>query len=229
MHQTGFVRLAQYTADVSALYSLRGQHLALHRPQQAITAFENALPLAPDFTTARLNLGFAFHATDEYDKALEIFDTVLEAHPELDSALLGKAEALNALGRHTGALRQYERAVTHNPLHTESFVLASCTHLEPGQHAEALRAFDQALSINPTLASAHVYRGMALLTQADFEHGLQEYEWREAVIFRPRSIDLPRWENSLDKNVTLLIYAEQGFGYTTQFARLLAPAVRTSE
>jgi tetratricopeptide (TPR) repeat protein len=208
-------------SDISALNSLGSQYLALERPQQAIETFEKALALAPDFTIARLNLGFAFLATAQYEKALETLEAVCKTHPGIDSAFVGKGNALNGLAQHAEALIQYEQAIALNPRHADAWVRAGCTYLELARHADALRAFEQALSIDSTLASAHLYRGMVLLTLGDFEQGFREYEWREAVIARPRPADLPRWDNSQDENVTLLIYAEQGFGDTLQFVRFV--------
>src|SRR5437588_367215 len=69
-------------------------------------------------------------------------------------------------------------------------------------------------------AGAHVMLGWALLLMGDLPRGWAECEWRwrAANYARPRFAQ-PMWDGSPLNGRTVLLWAEQGFGDTIQFAR----------
>jgi hypothetical protein len=91
----------------------------------------------------------------------------------------------------------------------------------------AVDCFRRAVSLKPDLADAHSSLGVALLAKGQLEEGWLEYEWRwHTRDFRRglRRYETKRWHGEPRPDATLLVYAEQGFGDTLQFARLLALA-----
>jgi tetratricopeptide (TPR) repeat protein len=86
---------------------------------------------------------------------------------------------------------------------------------------EALEHYHRAIAIDPDLAEAHFNSALALLAQGKFAEAWPEYEWRwrrSDVPPRPR-FDRPEWDGSSCDQQTLLLYTEQGFGDSIQFAR----------
>lgn len=104
------------------------------------------------------------------------------------------------------------------------FVLKRTNDME-----EAERIFSEGLQRFPDSAELHWHRALLLLQTGRFLEGLQEYEWRWRVAHfpsRPRNFPQPLWDGSPQRNKTLLVYAEQGFGDTLQFMRYLPFAAR---
>jgi hypothetical protein len=67
-----------------------------------------------------------------------------------------------------------------------------------------------------------VHLAFALFLKGDFRPAWREYEWRwrvPAFAGAARAFAAPAWDGGPLKGRTLLLYAEQGFGDTLQFAR----------
>src|SRR5262249_47828977 len=63
-----------------------------------------------------------------------------------------------------------------------------------------------------------------LLLRGDFEHGFSLYESRwqwSGFNFPERGLAKPQWKGEAPEIARLLVYAEQGFGDTIQFARFV--------
>ncbi|AIP04186.1 tetratricopeptide repeat protein [Burkholderia pseudomallei] len=194
---------------------------ALGDTDAAIAHFRAAIAAEPHFVAAHFNLGNALDAIGQHAQAQHAFEAALALQPRFALALFGLANTLAARGRHRDALPHYERAVGLDP----SFVLAwlnlGTAHHALGAHEMALRAFDQALRLDPSLTLAQMHRAVTLLTLRDFARGLPAYEARHALPGAAPLGPLPRWQGEPIANRTLLVRAEQGFGDTLQFVRLV--------
>jgi hypothetical protein len=90
----------------------------------------------------------------------------------------------------------------------------------------ALAAYAKAIQLQPDNAEAHVNRALVWLQQGDYPKGFEEYEWRHKRPDYTRPFAQPRWSGSPLRGKTLLIWSEQGFGDTLQFARFLPHAMK---
>ena len=91
--------------------------------------------------------------------------------------------------------------------------------------AAAVAHYDAALAIDPSLLAVELARAGALLQAGDYTRGFAAYECRWKIVrVSERSLILgqPRWDGEADlAGKTILVYAEQGFGDTLQFARFV--------
>ena len=76
----------------------------------------------------------------------------------------------------------------------------------------------KALQLDPSNAVAKTNLGVLLLMHGDYENGLQLYENRQLPTLE---CDKPLWAGEPLEGKTIVVYHEQGFGDTIQFARLL--------
>ena len=217
----------------------------------ALAEFRAALAAQPRFVAAHFNLANTLDATGEHAAAVASFEAALALQPNFGPALYGLGNALAALGRHEDAIGRFERAIGFEPKFALAWLALGTSHHALGRHQAALRAFDQALRVRPDLAAAHLNRALVRLTLGDFRRGLPEYEWRLDPAARetlrvdawpdaqraahaaptaptaptfaaaPPDVQAPRWNGEPLAGRTLLIRAEQGFGDTLQFVRLV--------
>ena len=199
---------------------------ALDRADEAIPRFQAALAAEPRFVAAHFNLANTLDATGRHAEAVASFQAALALQPNLPPTIFGLGNALAALGRHAQALPYLERAVGLDPQFALAWLSLGTAHQALGAHAAAVRAFDQALRLRPDLASAHMNRALAWLALRDFARGLPEYEWRLQTTAQPVIQTLPRWHGEPIEQRTLLVHAEQGFGDTLQFVRLVPLAAQ---
>jgi hypothetical protein len=70
---------------------------------------------------------------------------------------------------------------------------------------------------------ANLHSSFVRLMTGDFKRGWPQYEWRwheDSLLRVKREYGVPRWTGTADlKGKRILVYAEQGFGDTIQFAR----------
>jgi hypothetical protein len=101
-------------------------------------------------------------------------------------------------------------------------IAAATAARRQGRSHDALALLDRAIVRVPDCAHAHAMRGMALLGLGRFEEGFAAYEWRQRVPgFEGDRPALPRWDGEALAGKTLLLWDEQGFGDTIQFARFV--------
>ncbi|WP_173678720.1 tetratricopeptide repeat protein [Burkholderia singularis] len=194
---------------------------ALGESDAAIAHFRAALDAEPRFVAAHFNLGNTLDAIGRHADALPAFEAALALQPQLVLARFGLANALAALGRHRDALPHYERVAGLDPSFVLGWLNLGTAHHALGAYEMALRAFDQALRLDPAHALAQMHRAVTLLTLRDFARGLPAYEARHALPGAAPLGPLPRWQGEPIPERTLLVCAEQGFGDTLQFVRLV--------
>ncbi len=145
----------------------------------------------PQHTLAAYNLGYALFLAQHFQEALTAFTLALNLKPDLLDARINRGSTFHALG-----LFDY-----------------------------ALEDFNQALVQSPERADTHWNRALTLLSMGHYNEGWQEYEWRwrrEAhKRTYPYKFEQPQWNGTAFPKQRLLVYSEQGFGDTLQFARFL--------
>lgn len=93
-----------------------------------------------------------------------------------------------------------------------------------GHVEQAVACHRMAVELRPAFQLAHWNLALALLTIDQYEEGWAEYEWRwlrEPTADPRRLLPIPRWRGESPDGLRLMIYAEQGFGDTLQFAPLV--------
>lgn len=102
------------SAEVMDLYS-KGTILAARAEfREAISYYDKALSLAPNFADAWQKKGTAFYHLREYKEALSCFDKAIALNPANDAAWFNKALTLEALKRNNEAIFAYQKAIELN-------------------------------------------------------------------------------------------------------------------
>lgn len=101
---------------------------------------------------------------------------------------------------------------------------------EEGRVEDAIALLDGVIASRPECAEALAARGMALLSLGRFEEGFAGYEWRHRIPgYEGDKPALPRWNGQSMSGKTLVLWDEQGFGDSIQFARFVDRAARTAQ
>jgi tetratricopeptide (TPR) repeat protein len=174
------------------LYFQRGNLLlTAHEFIMALADYDRALQLVPDHSAVLNNRGIALQKLNRYSEALADYEIFLDACPQDAIAWFNRGNIFQLLNRLTDALDSYTHAV----------------------------------ALKPGFAEALTEAGRCSLALGDFQSGWRLHEWRwETAPLKDRCLDSerPLWlgESELGQR-TILIWAEQGFGDTLQFARFV--------
>ena len=118
----------------------------------------------------------------------------------------------------------YARAIALKPDFADAHSNLGALLLQVNRMDEAAASFRRALQIQPDLPEAHLNLGVLMLGRGRFEEGWEHYEHRHSPLLKNAVIaqeKLPcrEWKGEPLEGKSFLIWPEQGFGDTIQFAR----------
>ena len=170
-----------------------------------------------------LKLALRYHREGNLDYAKYVYQHVLGIDPQ-------NADALHLLGVSVYQSEQYDIAIN---LITQAIQIDSTKPLfftnlgnafqKQGKLEKSAQAYQKAIQIQPDYADAHFNLAMLLLLQGQFVEGWEKYEWRwdSSLQSQKRNFKRPLWDGTSLSGKSILIYAEQGFGDSIQFARYI--------
>ncbi len=145
---------------------------------KAITQYQKALEINPDYVEAHYNLGDALLQKGNVDEAIAHFQKALEIKPDFAEAHYNLGSALLQKGKVDEAITHFQRALQINPDYVEAHNNLGNALLQKGSVDEAISHFQKALQINPDNAEAQNNLAWVLATcpQASLRNGNQAVE-----------------------------------------------------
>lgn len=207
-------------AHAHGLADLAGCLLHIGETKEAERASSRALAIFPKDINARSSLAIALLSRRDLAGAVRHF-SIASALAPADAALLsnlGFAEFES--GNAADAARSLRRSVALNPSNAPAHNNLGIAQFELDRAIEAEASHDRALALRPLFPEAHWNRGLRRLARGDFARGWPDayWRWRCAGVPGLRYSDRA-WDGEDPAGRKLLLYGEQGFGDTIQFAR----------
>lgn len=103
--------VAAYPNDERAHFNLGGYYFGQQDFNQAITHYQKATEIAPDYSTAYNILGYAYRQNEAYSDAENAFKRYIELIPNDPNPYDSYAELLLKMGRFDEAITQYNKAL----------------------------------------------------------------------------------------------------------------------
>ncbi|MFW5837267.1 MAG: tetratricopeptide repeat protein [Desulfovibrionaceae bacterium] len=204
---------------------LFAQAVNLHRVgriDQAVTAYAQLLARFGDDAAAWGNLGVALKSRDRTEAALACYRRSLAMEPGNAGCWSNLGNALRWLGRLEEAEAAHRRALETDPGYAQAQYNLALVLYDQGRLNEALDLFERAIAARPQMKEIHWDRALAWLMAGDLKRGFEGYEHRfDLPDLEERHFRQPRWDGASFAGKTLLLYSEQGYGDTIQFARFV--------
>jgi tetratricopeptide (TPR) repeat protein len=121
----------------------------LGRSEDALAAYNRALPLNPSYAPTHSNRGNSLQAMGRLEAALDAHDQALAIDPSYAAAHSHRGNALQALGRSKAALAAYDQALALDPSYTVAHENKGIALAEIGDLDKALAEFDTASCLAP--------------------------------------------------------------------------------
>ena len=144
------------------------------RYDDAVTHYERAVTLRPEYAPAINNLGTALRAAGRLDEAVAAYERALAAHPDFPEAHYNLANALNDAGRGREAVRHFEIALATLPGSADVHNNLGVALAGDGRLDDAIAQFREAVRSEPESAKAHRNLGESLLERGAVDDGVNE-------------------------------------------------------
>ena len=169
------------------------------------------------------NLGNAFQKQGKLEKSVQAYQKAIQIQPDYADAYYNLGNAFQKQGKLEKSVQAYQKAIQIQPGYAEAYFNLGNSLREQGKLKESTQALQKAVQIQPDYADAHFNLAMLLLLQGQFVEGWEKYEWRwdSSLKSQKRNFKRPLWDGTSLSSKSILIYAEQGFGDSIQFARYI--------
>jgi tetratricopeptide (TPR) repeat protein len=155
--------IAHYPANARAHHNLGVLFMAAGDKAAAITHYEEAVRLKPDYVLARDSLGKALYGEDRVAEAIAQYEQALRLNPDFVPAHFDLALALlKSPGRLDEAITQYGEVLRRQPDYFEARENLGKALYARGRVAEAMVQFEAALRLRPDSPGLHYMLALAL-------------------------------------------------------------------
>ena len=134
---------------------LAGELAALHRPEEAVSAYRQALAMQPDFLQAAIPLAQLFENAGRPADAADTWRDILARHPDKAALHARLGAALEKIDKPAAAADSYRRALALEPARPDLLNNLGLVQQTLGHLNEALASFREALRLQPQNAVIH--------------------------------------------------------------------------
>lgn len=164
-------------AQEAIAYNREAIKLAVQgRLEEAISHFNQALWLSPDYAEAHSNLGNVYYFQRNYESAIACYERALRLDANFAVAYNNLGTALSCLGRYEDAATHCRRALALRPDYAEAHNNLGIALKGQGQVDEAIVHYQEALRLRPDYAEAHNNLGLAYAERDDREAAIGAYQ-----------------------------------------------------
>ncbi|MYA71879.1 tetratricopeptide repeat protein [Candidatus Poribacteria bacterium] len=169
--------LTEEEQSVSAeTHFYRGNEKYLMRVyQDAITAYNEAIRLQPDFANAYVNRGLAKEKLGQHESAIMDYSSAIEIDSTLAGAYNNRGSAQRRLGQYFLALEDLSTAIQLDPRYVKAYVNRGNAKNSLGHPNEALEDFNTALALDPDSAEAYNNRGVAKAALMQLPDAIEDF------------------------------------------------------
>ncbi len=145
----------------SAFFSIGYLHSEENENDQALSAYDQAIELMPDFADAYTSRGVVKSTLGNAEEAIADHDEAIRLKPDFTEAYINRGTAKRALDKHEEAIADFDEAIRLNPNSATAYTRRGVSKSALDQHQEAIADHNEAIRLNPNFANAYIHRGAA--------------------------------------------------------------------
>jgi tetratricopeptide (TPR) repeat protein len=149
----------------------------------AITSFQQAIKLKPDYIDAWNNLGWAYTESGKFPEAVGVFEQLVKLSPK-DAQVWSNLGGVQArLGHEADAVSAYQMAIQLKPDYADAHFNLGAAYANQGKFDEAVKSFRRAIKYEPKFAEAWFNLGVVYSRQGSNDEAAVFFQ--QAVKFQP--------------------------------------------
>ncbi|VBB06711.1 Hypothetical protein LUCI_1947 [Lucifera butyrica] len=188
--------------------------------EEAENVFRRAIELNPENPEVYNNLGLVFKSKNRFEEAKACFGRAIQLKANYPEVYNNLGLIFKDSGQVEEAGACFCRAIQLRPAYPEAYnnlgvLLMSINNLD-----KAETCFQRAIQQNPAFFEAEFSLAVLYLLRGEYEKGWEKYDKSRVVInYGADQPQAPAWQGEDLRGRRILLYYEQGFGDTLQFAR----------
>jgi len=186
------------------LYSRGASYEALGNRDRALSDFDAAVALLPDFPNVYLYRGIIWGDKREYQRALQDFLAASKLNPGDPLVFNNLGNVYAKLGELDRAVESYDRAIGLRSNYAEAFYNRAHTYVLKQEERRAIADYDQAILLLPTYGDAYVNRAVLSFSRRDINGALADLD----TAIRLNSRDVAALSNRASVNLAIEKYPE---------------------
>jgi tetratricopeptide (TPR) repeat protein len=176
------------------------QALILHvngDDDEAITSFDQALKIKPDYHEAWFYRGIALGNLGKLEEAITSYDNALKIKPDYHEAWFYRGIALDDLGRYEEAITSYDNALKIKPDYHKAWYNRGVALGNLGRLEEEIASYNNALKIEPHYHYAYYNKACAYALQENISLTIENL--KQAMNLDSKYIELAKTDTDFDK------------------------------
>ena len=150
---------------------------------EAISQYQEAIRLNPDYADAHDALGLALVEAGKINEAINQFREAIRLKPDGAEAHYNLGITLGSKGQYDEAISQFQEAIRVKPDDAEAHYNLGVTLVKNGKTDEAISQYQEAIRLKPDSALAHNNLGLALARENQIDEAISQYQ--EAIRLKP--------------------------------------------
>jgi tetratricopeptide (TPR) repeat protein len=153
----------------------------LERYEEAITSYDKALAIKPDFHEAWHNRGVALTGLERYEEAITSYNEAISIESDYHGVWYLRGGALIGLERYEEAITSYDKALAIQPGYYEAWHNRGVALTGLERYEEAITSYNEAISIESDYHGVWYLRGGALIGLERYEEAITSYDKSLAI------------------------------------------------
>src|SRR6478672_477808 len=162
--------------NAEALFLQGNELINSHRYEEAISAYNQAVQIQPNFPDAWNNGGLALTSLQRYQEAITSFERAIQIQPDFAEAWYLRGNGLLNLRSYEEAITSYDRVIQNKPDFVEAWYNRGIALLNLQRNEDAFVAFDRAIQLKSDFYDAWCNRGLALFNLKHYEEAVASFD-----------------------------------------------------
>ncbi len=192
--------------------------------EESYGCFKKCLDIDPNYPHSYNNISVALTRLHRYDEAIKYAKQSLSVSKNSPQSYNNLGVTYMRANMSDESLASYAKAIELMPDYAEAYYNRGVAYKQLSRLDEAIDSYKTALELKPSYKDVYLNLGIAYLCRGNYEEGWEFYEKRYYTNPEPGPevrYKATKWDGSSLEGKKLLIYREQGFGDSIQFARFL--------
>ena len=193
--------------------------------EEAITSYDYALKLNPDYPEAYYNRALAYGRLEEPKKAADLTEAI-RLSPNFHESYYNRGTHYLNLEENPSALADFTEALRLRPDLKEAYLNRGTIYRRLGKFQDALADYTRLLQINPEDSEAHNNRGVVYDLIGEYSSAIADFT--EALKIRPDFPEaynptFPIWLKSFLSNSSMVFQPLSNYGPYCVFSAIITP------